>query len=47
MFYYVTSVLNIKQKSHFFMTSILDINIEKVKQINSRNVLNLTQIVIY
>jgi len=27
----VTSILDIKQKSHLFMTSILDINIEKVK----------------
>jgi len=32
IFYYTTSVLDIKQKkSHLFMTSILDINIERVK----------------
>jgi len=42
IFYYMTSILNIKQKSHLFMTSILDINIEQVKRFNSRNVLNLT-----
>jgi len=39
IFYYMTSILDVKQRSHLFITSILDINIKKVKNFKTNNVL--------